>query len=234
MAKPTKSTSPAGDLAPRRLVEQGAGPDLGRTALEQELAGEGQRAAAVLDVVDQQHRLALHALRRVAHQADDARAGGAAAVARDPHELDPRRAAGPAQRPGEIGHEDEAAVEQPDQREARRKRGRDRPRQLLDAPRQLGLGEQRGDGGVGHRARPFVSHRSKRDTAPRHRQRLLAAGVSGRAVARHRSAALAVPVALPQQPIERRQGLVADMMLDALGVDPRHLLARRPASAGSA
>src|SRR4051794_20875777 len=45
------------DLAPRRLVEKGAGPDLRRPALEQEGAGEGERAAGVLDVVDEQHGL---------------------------------------------------------------------------------------------------------------------------------------------------------------------------------
>ena len=125
------------DFPPLRLVEQRAGPKAADLAPAQQVGGEGDGPAGVDDVVDEQNVPAFDIARRVAHEAHLAAAHRGEAVAREPHELDLGPRAGAIQGAGEIGDEDECALEQSHHDEIVGKGRSDLAGERLDARRDL-------------------------------------------------------------------------------------------------
>src|SRR3954468_21324758 len=154
-----------GDLAPRRLGQQGADLEGGGLARFQvaDQVREGQ--ARVDDVFDHEHVAALDVDVEVFQDPHDPGGVGRVAVARDGHEVD---RAGHGQVPHQVGHEENGALQHADQQQvAALVVGRDLGAQLGDAtgerlPVDQDLADGRFELGLAHARSAFTPGASTR------------------------------------------------------------------------
>ncbi len=143
------------DLGARWFVEESADLDARRAPGTEQLEEVGDGEARVDDVLDDEDVFAFDGAAEVLGDLDDAARAGAFTVATDAEELDAERGADSA---GEVGGEDEAALEDADEDQAAV--GvvfGDLLAELLDAGRDLLGGDQGADSGLRHGGRGITA-----------------------------------------------------------------------------